>query len=188
MKMSFKEFTVSLKLPYIGEVSGKWAPDESEQKAAWEMYVELVTRISVVSLGPDEGLVSEALASLHSLFDITRSILRSYGPNVARPKIEHTYSFGYLAVVVLNGALRPLLAKWHPLLTDWESKKPDDKSAVEWERAWKDKQGKDLNLALRQELSQVQSALVQYANLLAEVADIPSLIIEQVEDAGERER
>lgn len=181
MNMKFKEFGVSLKLPYIGEISGKWAPDEAEQKAAWEMYVELVTRISVIELGPEEGLVREALSSIYRLFDITRLILRSYGPNVARPKIEHTYSFGYLAVAVLNGALRPLLAKWHPLLSDWESKKPDDKSPVEWEREWKNKQGNDLNIELRQELNRVREALVQYTNLLAEVAGVPSLIIEPTE-------
>jgi hypothetical protein len=51
-----------------------------------------VTRIAVVSLGPDEGLLREALASLHSLFAITRDILRRYGPNIAEPKPDGQYS------------------------------------------------------------------------------------------------
>jgi len=29
------------------EISGDWEADESDQKAAWELYVELVTRIAV---------------------------------------------------------------------------------------------------------------------------------------------
>lgn len=180
--MPFKELSVSLKLPYIADITGKWAPDEFERKASWEMYVELVTRISVVELGPEEGLVREALSSLYALFDITRKILRSYGPDVARPKISDSYSFGYLAVAVLNGAIRPLLSYWHPLLSHWESKKPADKSPVEWEVAWKDKDGKDLNVQLRQELGEVRESLVQYANLLAEVVEVPSLIFERQED------
>lgn len=42
-----KDVKVSLTLPYIGGIEGTWQPDESEKKAAWEMYVELITRISV---------------------------------------------------------------------------------------------------------------------------------------------
>jgi hypothetical protein len=49
----FTGFKVSLSLPYIGGVEGVWEPDEDEKKAPWEMYVELVTRISVAELGPE---------------------------------------------------------------------------------------------------------------------------------------
>jgi hypothetical protein len=35
---------VNLSLPYIGGVEGTWESDDCEQKAAWEMYVELATR------------------------------------------------------------------------------------------------------------------------------------------------
>jgi hypothetical protein len=43
---------VSLKLPFLGDINGTWEPDETEQRAAWEMYVELVTRVSLVELQP----------------------------------------------------------------------------------------------------------------------------------------
>ena len=107
---------VSLKLPYIAGIEGTWEPDEREQNASWEMYVELVTRISVAELKSDEGLLREALSSLYTLFNTTRDILRKYGPSVAQPKGKDNLSFGYLAVTVLNVVLRPVLAKWHPLL------------------------------------------------------------------------
>ena len=162
---------VALKFPYIGEIEGTWVPDENERRAAWEMYVELITRISVAELRPEEGLLREALTSLYTLFDTTRKILREYGPSVAQPKSEASHlSFGYLAVGVLNSVLRPVLAKWHPLLRDYESIRPPSVSTWQHEQQW------ERNQELRQVLSEVRGTLIQYANLLAEVADVPPLI------------
>ncbi|MFV0257775.1 MAG: hypothetical protein ACK5PP_04925, partial [Acidimicrobiales bacterium] len=120
---------------------GEWEVDRAEQVAAWEMYVELSTRISVVPLDPDDGLLREALASLYTLFGSTRDILRRHGPGVAKVPTtvndrSDRYSFGYLATWVLNGAVRPTLAKWHPLLDDWEAGRPDGTSRRAHERAW----------------------------------------------------
>jgi hypothetical protein len=168
--MRLTSISVNLKLPFLGDISGEWQPDENERNAAWEMYVELVTRVSVVQLGPDEGLLREALSSLYSLFGTTREILRKYGPGIAKPKGNGKLSFGYLAVSVLNGALRPILAKWHPLLKDYEARKPAETSSVEWERRW------DHAADLRQALEQIRGPLKAYAGLLAEVAQIPPLV------------
>jgi hypothetical protein len=168
----FTGFKVSLKLPYIGSIEGTWEPDESERKAAWEMYVELITRIAVAKLGPDEGLLREALSSMYSLFATTRNILREYGPGIAQPKGDDQLSFGYLAVAVLNTVLRPLLAKWHPLLKDYEDLRPGNISSLAYERAW------EHYAALRKAIDDGRLVLTDYANLLAEVAGVPSLIIE----------
>lgn len=167
---------VSLKLPYIGGVEGTWEPDESEQDASWEMYVELVTRISLVELKPDEGLLREALSSLYSLFDTTRDILRKYGPSIAQPKGADNLSFGYLAVTILNVVLRPVLAKWHPLLLDYESNKMSALSPQMHERQW------DKTPELRQALNDVRGILIEFAEYLAQVASVPSLIIQEVDE------
>lgn len=166
---------VDLKLPYIGGIAGTWKPDESEQRAAWEMYVELVTRISVAELRNDEGLLRDALSSLYSLFDTTRKILRSYGPTVAQPKGENNISFGYLAVAILNVVLRPVLAKWHPLLLDYESTKESSISPLEHERNW------DKYEELQNILNGVRAELIEFTNLLAKVADVPPLVFERDE-------
>lgn len=166
---------VSLKLPYIGGVEGTWEPDESERNAAWEMYVELITRISVAELKPGEGLLREALSSLYTLFDTTRMILRKYGPSVAQPKGKDKLSFGYLAVAILNAVLRPILAKWHPLLLGYESAKESPVSPLEHERQW------DKNEELRGVLNDARSVLIEYANLLAQVTNVPSLIIQRTD-------
>ncbi len=164
-----KSVKVSLKLPFIGDTEGNWEPDESECNASWELYVELITRISVVELKPEEGLTREALSSLYTLFDTTRQVLRKYGPSIAQPKGQDKLSFGYLAVAILNTVVRPVLAKWHPLLLDYENTKPSSVSLLEHERQW------SKNQKLRTALNDTRSVLIRYANILAEVAEVPPL-------------
>lgn len=168
-----REFKVNLNLPSIGGVEGTWEPDDAEKRAAWEMYIEVVTRISVEELRTDEGLLREALSSLYSLFNTTRTLLRSYGPTIAQPKGKGQLSFGYLAVAILNTVLRPTLAYWHPRLLDYEHIRPDATPIMIHERNWNEAE------TLRQELIQIRSVLIDYANLLADVAEVPSLIIKR---------
>ncbi len=160
---------VALNIPYIGKVEGTWVPDKKERDAAWEMYIELVTRISVVELQPDEGLLREALSSLYTLFGTTREILRKYGPAVAKPKRKGNMSFGYLAITILNRAIRPVLAKWHPLLLDYESKRESSVSPLEHEKKW----GKCEEF--RKELNSLRSVLTDYGDILSKVAKVPPL-------------
>jgi hypothetical protein len=167
-----KGVTVSLNLPFLGNVNGTWEPDEAERQAAWEMYVELVTRVSLVELQPGEGLLHEALSSLHTLFDTTRKILREHGPSVARPKGEGDMSFGYLAIAIINCVIRPILAKWHPKLLHYQSTQTASLSSVQYEQEWEDSD------QLRQELNNVRSILIEYADLLAQIAEVPTLVLE----------
>lgn len=171
----FTGVKVSLTLPFIGGVEGTWKPDESERNAAWEMYVELITRISVVELKSDEGLLREALSSLYTLFGTTRTILRKYGPSIAQPKGKDDLSFGYLAVAILNTVLRPVLAKWHPMLLDYESTRSGSVSPLEHERAW------DKHDELRQVLNDVRGILIEYTDLLAQVTEVPPLTLQRTD-------
>ena len=173
--MPLKTINVKFALPWIGEIGGEWEPDESEVKAAWELYVELVTRISIVELQPEAGLLREALGSLYSLFGTTREILRKYGPSVGQPKGPGRLSFGLLAVAVLNTVLHPVLSRWHPVLEDYESTKPAGISPLEHERRWEKAR------EVRATLNEVRSKLVEYADILVEVADVPSLLPRKME-------
>ena len=65
-----------------------------------------------------------------------------------------------------------MLSKWHPLLLQYENSKPVSVSSVEHEHQWKHSE------KLRKELNEVRSLLIEYANILAEVAGVPSLIVE----------
>ncbi|WP_235502876.1 hypothetical protein [Kitasatospora sp. Root187] len=160
---------MKLKLPGV-EIAGSWEPNDAERRAAWELYVELITRVSVVPLRADEGLLREALSSLYSLFGTTRDVLRRHGPEIAEPKRNGQYNFGYLAVAMLNYGVRPLLAQWHPLLEDWEHRRPADRSRRDHEHAWP--QVDELRTALRD----ARRILTSYADLLATACGVPNLL------------
>jgi hypothetical protein len=160
---------VSLNLGFV-QLSGEWEPNDTERKAAWELYVELITRVSTVPLGQDEGLLREALNSLYSIFDTTRQILRTSGPDIAEPKPDGGYSFAYLAVTILNSGIRPLLATWHPRLADWEIHRPADSSPAAHERAWPHAG------ELRAELERTRGLLAAYADVLATACGVPNLL------------
>lgn len=167
--LRLKNIAVNLKLPGLASIEGSWVLDDRQKNAAWELYIELVTRTTLAPRGQETGGLREALSSLHSLFATTRDILKRYGPAVAKPKRGSTLSFAHLAVGVLNAVIRPVLSKWHPLLAEWESSKPPGTSSVEHEQQWPIRQ------ELRQELEAAQTTLLPYAELLAKAAGVPPL-------------
>ncbi|MDJ0597755.1 MAG: hypothetical protein QNJ37_02770 [Crocosphaera sp.] len=156
---------VSINLPF-GIGGAEWEVDSTQRRAAWALYVELVTRVSVEPLNSDEGLIREALNSLYSLFGTTREILKEAGPDVG----ASLKSVGGIAIAVLNRGLRPFLTKWHPLLQVWEVKRPPDVSPLEYEKQW------DQEPQLRQELEDLRQDLYQYALALADIAGIETSI------------
>ena len=164
----FTGFKMKVSLPFLG-IEGNWAVDNKQREAAWEIYVELVTRVTVQELKEDEGFLREALTSFYSLFGITRGILKTYGPTIATPGQADDTTLGHIAVAVLNKVLRPLLAKWHPILKDYEDKRPKDRSTTEHERQW------EHAAELRAEIEKVRGQLTEYADVLAEVSGVSKL-------------
>jgi hypothetical protein len=161
-----KSIEVGLQLGVIS-LKGTWQPSDAERRAAWQLYVELITRVSVVPLR--HGVLREALTSYYSLFAASRDILREAGPEVAEPKPDGQYNFGFLTVALLNFALRPVLSYWHPELSAWESTRPADVSTVEHERAW------PREAELRDTLEQTRVVTTQYATLLGTACGVPDL-------------
>lgn len=167
--VKLKSIEVYLNVPLLGGVKGTWVPSDDERLAAWELYIELVTRISVVKLETGQGILREALDSLYSLFATTRRVLRKYGPSVAVAKGKGDISLGELAIIILNYQLRPLLSEWHPRLQDYESKREADVSLGAHESGWVH------NSELRKRLDETREILIAYADLLAEAAKVPPL-------------
>jgi hypothetical protein len=89
-----------------GVVTMEWEPKDPDRKAAWDLYVELLTRVATQNLAPDHGDEKTALDSIFKLFDLTRQTLK------AHPGCDE---FAKLAVIVLNQVIRPFTAKWHKL-------------------------------------------------------------------------
>ena len=133
-----------------GFLDAEFTPQDEDRLAAWDMYVELLTRVTTQPLAPDEGKEEAALSSLHAVFPITRDILKARGPN--------TIHFARIAVVVLNQILRPVTAKWHGMLG------PDDRFATDADRA-----------AFRADLEAVRPDLIRYTQALAALANVEDL-------------
>jgi hypothetical protein len=152
---------VSVSLPF-GIGSASWEADPTERNAAWELYIELVTRIAVQPMAEDLGTIREALNSLYTLFGSTREILRKAGPKVGA---SHD-SVGGIAIAVLNNGLRPFLSKWHPLLQNWEVQRSEEVSTQVHEKDW------ELEPELRKELEALRKSLEKYAQALAKISGI----------------
>lgn len=151
--MKFKDYFIKWKLDSI-KLNCKFAelefsPTDDDQTAAWDMYVELITRITTQPLAQDDGDEATALESVYSIFGITREILKSKGRNA-----EY---FTKIAIVVLNQIIRPFTAKWH---------RKKLKGAFENSAEC---------FTFRSELSDLQIELIKYTKLLADLAKVEDL-------------
>lgn len=136
----------------------EFSPTEDDQTAAWDMYVELITRITTQPLAQNEGDEATALESVYSIFRITRDILKSKG--------KKAENFTKIAIVVLNQAIRPFTARWHRKQLDGAFENPAECQIF------------------RNELRDLQSKLIQYTKSLAELAMVEDLTIIMEEDDG----
>ena len=146
---------VRLNLAVIGlEVSF----EQADRDAAWELYIEMLTRIVTQPLPNDVGDDKTALDSVYSLFPITREILRRRG--------RSTVKFSMVAIPVLNQIVRPFTAKWH---------RESLAGAFKNDGKCRD---------FREELAALQDELRNYNRMLADIADVEDLTdLEQVEGA-----
>ncbi len=83
---------------------------KEDRQAAWELHVELSTRVSSVKLAKGNGCNTAALSSLHSLFDTWRSISRNGGVKSLK-FLKHSKPY-------FDENLRPFTTKWHTQLDD----------------------------------------------------------------------
>lgn len=137
---------LKIKLPFL---EAEWEVQEKDKDAAWELYVELLTRIATQPLPTEHGDEQTALESIHSLFGLTRSTIKNHGRDCR--------NFTKIAVVVLNQIVRPFTAKWHRLSVTGVFK--DTEKCQEF----------------RKELEALQVNLRQYTKMLADMAGVEDL-------------
>lgn len=122
---------------------------EADRDAAWELYVEMLTRIVTQPLPAKSGDEQTALDSVYSLFQTTREILRHRG--------RTTISFSKVAIPVLNQVVRPFTAKWH-----------GESIAGAFQQEAKREE-------FRRELESLRQDLRNYNRMLAEIAGVEDL-------------
>lgn len=133
----------------LGVLETEWQPQEKDREAAWELYIEMLTRIVTQPLPTEHGDEKTALDSVHALFGITREILKRKG--------RESVQFSKIAVVVLNQVVRPFTAKWHRLVLAGALN--DEKGRKEF----------------RNELAALQVVLRNYTKALADIAQVEDL-------------
>ena len=139
-----------------GFLSAEIKFSNADKLAAWELYVELLTRVSTQHLEPEHGDEGTALTSVFSLFGTTRDILKRHGPD--------TIQFSKIAIVVLNQVVRPFTAKWH---------RKSIAGAFDQETE---------QVAFRRELAAIQERLRNYSKLLSDIAGVEDLTrLEQID-------
>ena len=138
-------------------LEAEFSPAEADREAAWEMYIELLTRITTQGLMPKDGDEQTALDSVYSLFPTTREILRRHGSDCRE--------FAKIAIVVLNQVIRPFTAYWH---------------RESLAGAFQDM---EQCMQFRNELAELQDQLRNYARMLAEMVGIEDMT--QLEAQGD---
>ncbi|MEM9608913.1 MAG: metallophosphoesterase [Actinomycetota bacterium] len=162
------EVQVSIGVPPV-DISGTFRPSRAEQEAAWELLVELASRIATAPLKPEDGSIREALTSLYNIFNTTREILREHGPEVGYGHGNGNLSLGLISMRVLNEILRPKLARWHPRLKKYEEHKPEPVGTFDWEERWPDAD------ECRADLTEVRTEIRAYIDTLAQITGTPEL-------------
>ncbi len=134
-----------------------WEPKDRDRDAAWELYVELLTRITTQYLQPEHGDEKTALVSIYALFGLTRETLKNQG--------RHCEAFAKIAIIVLNQVVRPFTAKWHK---ESLAGAFDDETRCQ---------------VFRDELSQLQKQLRTYTKMLGDMANVEDLTTLEITDA-----
>ena len=151
--MKWKELFDKWSMSYVRLNAGfaelEFSPKDPDRDAAWELYVELLTRITTQPLDDEHGDERTALESVYSLFGLTRQTLKSQG--------RHCAEFAKLAVIVLNQVVRPFTAKWHGASLAGEFNQPKHREEF------------------RRELRELQDKLRQYTKMLADLAGVEDM-------------
>ena len=138
--------SLKIKFPFL---EAEFSPSDPDKAAAWNLYIELLTRITTQELADDDGSEQTALDSVYSLFGTTRAILKQEGRGCKE--------FAILAVVVLNQIVRPFTAKWHKISVDGGFKDASRQTQF------------------REELRVLQETLRNYTKMLADMAGVEDL-------------
>ena len=123
--------------------------NDGDRLAAWDLYVEMLTRVATQRLPSESGDEETALNSIYSLFQTTREILRQHG--------RGAFHFTRIAIPVLNQVVRPFTAKWHKELLSGSLEDGDKR------------------MEFREELEILQTDLRNYNRMLAEIAEVEDL-------------
>ena len=127
----------------------EWRPGDEDKLAAWQLYVELLTRTAPRHPGEEYSDEQAELENINSVLETTRQILRTH----SRDSMEFTK----IAILALNQVVRPFTAKWN-------------RRSAEGALA-----GSDGRRNFGEELSVLTATLRKIARMLADMAGVDDL-------------
>jgi hypothetical protein len=122
---------------------------DADRRVAWEIYIELSSRVATQPLDDEEGIEATALGSIAGIFDTGRKIMRESGRNAGASSA--------LLLALLNQRLRRFTAPWHKYKEEGRLSDPA------------------MAGRLRVELGELQLELRAVTDLFALMAGIPPL-------------
>jgi hypothetical protein len=143
---------IRLTVPQLSELV--FVVNNDAKQTAWQLFIQVSTRVSTQPLVQEEGFLREALDSLYELFGQIRDLLMKGQPTRA----AQGKTVEYLALTMLNQELRPFLSKWHPRLTRFEQ------SGNGQEATWPQ------NSEFRGELESMRKRLLEFSLAFARLA------------------
>lgn len=138
--------SLKIKTPFL---ETEWQPKDADKDAAWELYVELLTRIATQPLPDEYGDEKTALDSIYKIFGLTRDVIKKHG--------RLCNEFTKIAIVILNQKIRPFTAKWHKELVEGSLDNETEKTQF------------------RLELKELQGVLRIYTKMLADMSGVEDL-------------
>ncbi|MEM7394278.1 MAG: hypothetical protein AAF492_18215, partial [Verrucomicrobiota bacterium] len=125
-----------------------WAPTEEDKSAAWEIYIQLSSRITIQTMSSDQGDDKTALTSVYKLFPLAREIFARHG--------RRSSNLATLVLTFLNQRVRDFTTHWHGKVTDDENLFDHDHEHENF----------------RTELERVRKSCVRLAKALADIAEV----------------
>lgn len=122
----FSKGNFSINLGFI-QVGGELTDDD--RQCAWELYTEIVTRLSVygkigfiksIEEGFSGEIYSESMESMFAFFRECRGIMKKFP--VGKLENVNQYHLGIFIHEILNKILRPFLEKWQGNYRHWYEK------------------------------------------------------------------
>jgi len=138
--------SLKIKTPFL---EMDWQPKDEDKSAAWELYIELLTRIATQYLPIEHGDEATTLESIHKLFALTREVIKRQG--------RHCITFTKIAIIILNQKIRPFTAKWHKEMLSIAFDVPCKCNKF------------------RKELAELQDVLRNYTKMLSDMAGVEDL-------------
>lgn len=159
---SVKCNTVNITLP--SGVSFEFKAQEEDRKIAWEIFVQIRTRIAAVEFKDGEDSLLHVNQSLYDLFNLIREKVQ--GLSLRTVTKDKDGNLVELYFSILNHGIRPYLTKWHIPVSHFHTKQKDSyKSTIEV-----DQEFAQSNPKIILDIKSLNYRMKKYAEILHKIA------------------